>query len=119
MVRNMEEILSYGCKCGGKLKSSQTEIEFFGIEFGLKPCEVCTKCGAEYIDQQVMKEIEKEVKKRGILGLERNIQVTKSGNSLVIRIPPEVAKFLNIRYKTLLRLFPVDKKRIEVEVIGV
>lgn len=114
----MEEILPYECRCGGKLKKSETNVEFFGIDFGIKSCEVCTRCGEEYIDQEVMKEVEKEIKKRGIFGLERNIQVTKSGNSLVIRIPPEISKFLHIKYKTLLRLFPTDKKRIEIEVLG-
>jgi hypothetical protein len=64
-----ESISGVKCKCGGKLKSSFTEVEFFGINFGIKHADVCTRCGAEYLPQEVMKEIETEVKKGGFLVL--------------------------------------------------
>ncbi len=80
----MIEKIPYKCTCGGNLKRSKVEVEFFGINFGLKDAEVCTLCGSEYLDQDTMKEIETEVKKRNIFGLERKVSVTKSGNSLVI-----------------------------------
>ncbi len=106
------------CRCGGKLIKSQCEVEFFGIDFGIKKCEICKECNAEYLDNETMKSIEDEVRKRGIFGLEKLVRVTKSGNSIVIRIPPEIAKFSDINYKSLLRVFPVSKKRIELEVAG-
>lgn len=56
------------CRCGGRLKKSMCEVEFFGIDFGLKPCEVCTECSAEYIDSKIMTGIENDVKKRNIFG---------------------------------------------------
>lgn len=93
-------------------------MEFFGIDFGLKDAEVCTRCGSEYLDQETMKEIETIVKERNIFGLERKISVTKSGNSLVIRIPPEIAEYLGIHYKSVVQLFPVDKDRLEVKVVS-
>ena len=46
------------------------------------------------------------------------IKVTKSGNSIVIRIPPEIAKFSGIGYKSIIRIFPVAKNKIELEVAG-
>ncbi len=55
------------CKCGGKLIKSQCEVEFFGIDFGIKNCEICRECGAEYLDSDVMQTIEDEVKKRGAI----------------------------------------------------
>ena len=58
MVKN----LSYKCKCGGTLKQSHSHVEFFGIDFGVKDCEVCIKCGSEYLDDSVMEEIEQKVK---------------------------------------------------------
>jgi hypothetical protein len=82
----MNNEIPYKCSCGGELKRSKVEVEFFGIDFGLKDAEVCTRCGSEYLDQETMKEIETIVKERNIFGLERKISVTKSGNSLVIRI---------------------------------
>ena len=106
------------CKCGGELVNSQCEVEFFGIDFGIKKCEVCKNCNAEYLDNETMKEIEKEIKKRGIFGLEKMVKVTKSGNSIVIRIPPEIAKFSDIDYKSIIRIFPVSRNKIELEVAG-
>lgn len=112
-----EKILDYNCRCGGVLKESQCEVEFFGIDFGVRNCEVCTECGSEYLDDETLKEIEEEVKIKKLFGLEKEIAITKSGNSLVLRIPPEIVKFLKVKYKDLVRLFPVDKKRMEIELI--
>ena len=106
------------CRCGGELIYSQCEVEFFGIDFGIKKCEICKECNAEYLDNETMKFIEKEVKKRGIFGLEKTVRVTKSGNSIVIRIPPEIAKFSDIDYKSIIRIFPVGKNKIELEISG-
>ena len=114
----MNKEIPYKCSCGGELKRSKVKVEFFGIDFGLKDAEVCTRCGSEYLDQETMKEIETIVKERNIFGLERKISVTKSGNSLVIRIPPEIAEYLGIHYKSVVQLFPVDKDRLEVKVVS-
>lgn len=114
----MEKVLPYKCRCGGNLKKSQCEVEFFGINFGLKACEVCTKCNAEYLDNEIITKIQDEMKKIGIFGLERNLQVAKSGNSLVIRIPKEIADFLGIQAKSLIKLIPLNNKQLQVEVLG-
>ena len=117
MVINMKEkILPYPCRCGGTLKESQCPVEFFGIDFGIKKCEVCTNCNSEYLDEQITAEIEEEVKKRKLFGLETKVTVTKSGNSLVMRLPPEITKFANIHYKDILRITPLSKNKIEIGV---
>ncbi len=112
-----EEEIPYKCSCGGSLKKTKVEVEFFGIDFGLRDAEVCSVCSSEYLDQETLKEIEKEIKERKIFALERKVQVTKSGKSLVIKIPPEIVEFLNIHYKSLVQLFPVDKDRLEVKIV--
>lgn len=110
-------VKGYKCSCGGTLRRTMTQVTFFDIDFGLRPAEVCGRCGAEYLDQAVLAEVEAEVKRRGLFGLERKVSVTKSGNSLVVRIPPEMAEFAGIHYKSLLRLYPLERGRIEVEVV--
>ena len=109
-----EQILSYPCNCGGTLKKGFTQVEFFGIDFGLKECEICTRCGSEYLNDKVLEQIEGEVKKKKLFGLEKQAQVTKSGNSLVIRLPPEIVRFSGIKYKDHVRVYPVAKNKIEV-----
>ena len=113
-----EEMLDIKCKCGGRLKKSLSEVEFFGIEFGLKDAEVCTECGSEYLSQEVMEELEGEVKKRGLFGLERRGRVAKSGNSLVIRIPKEIAESLKIKRDLPIVIYPSEPKKLIVEVEG-
>jgi hypothetical protein len=114
----MNEKIPYKCSCGGDLKWSKVDVEFFGINFGMKDAEVCTSCGSEYLEQDTLKEIEKTVRERKILGLECKVSVSKSGNSLVIRIPPEIAEFLGIHYKSVVQLFPVDKDQLEIKVVS-
>src|SRR3989338_5982157 len=111
----VEKIIPYKCNCGGTLKKSHAPVEFFGIDFGIRDCEVCTKCGSEYLDDNTLYKIEKEVKKRKLFGLEKQAQITKSGNSLVVRIPPEIAKFSGIKYKEQVRIYPTAKNKIELE----
>lgn len=112
----MEKILPYPCLCGGKMKEIEDYVEFFGKQFGPVTVEICTMCGERYVSGEVMKELEKKWKKLGLFGLERKVQVTKSGSSLVIRIPPEILKFAGIKYKSLLSIVPVEKKRLEIQV---
>jgi hypothetical protein len=44
----------------------QSEVEFFAIDFGIHPVKVCCRCGSEFLSQQVMAQIESEVRKRGL-----------------------------------------------------
>lgn len=106
------------CKCGGRLKRSATEVEFFGIDFGVKEADVCTECGSEYLSQELMAEIEVEVKRRGLFGLEKRGRVAKSGNSLVIRIPKEIADSLKIKRDMPLVIYPSEPRKLVVEVEG-
>ena len=83
----MEKVLDYPCSCGGTLKKSFCSVEFFGINFGENNCEVCTKCGSEYLDDETLGKIEEEVKKK-------------------------------IKQKDIARIFPISKKKIEIELLG-
>ena len=113
-----ETVVPYPCKCGGKLKKAKTEVEFFGMDFGARECEVCTKCGGEYLSNETMQEIESQVRAKGYFALEKSVQIGKSGNSLVLRIPAELARFLSLHYKSQARIYPTGKDSLRVEVVG-
>ncbi len=113
----MDKILPYKCRCGGTMKETLDEIEFFGINFGIKKIEMCAKCGDKYISDEVYEEVEKKAKERGLFGLERKVKVTKSGNSLVLRLPPDIIKFAGIKYKDILSILPIEKGRFEIKVL--
>ena len=111
-----KEKISAKCKCGGRLKRTLTEVEFFGIDFGIKPATVCTDCGSEYLPQDVMEEVEREVKRRGLYGLETRGRVAKSGNSLVIRIPKKIAESLKIKRDLPVVIYPSEPRKLIIEV---
>ena len=93
-------------------------MEFFGIDFGLRRADVCTECGSEYLSQEVMEEVDREVKRRGLFGLERRGRVAKSGNSLIIRIPKEIADSLKIKRDQPIVIYPSEPKKLIIEVEG-
>ena len=99
------------------MKETLDEIEFFGIDFGIKKVEMCTKCGDIYISDEVYEEVEKKAKDLGLFGLERKVKVTKSGNSLVLRLPPDIVKFAGLKYKDILSILPIEKGRFEIKVL--
>lgn len=111
-----ESSLGVRCKCGGKLRKDASDVEFFGIDYGVKPVEICTRCGSEYISQEVMEKIEADVKRRGLFGLEKRGRVSKSGNSLVIRIPKEIIKSLGIKRDLPILIYPTEKHKLIIEV---
>ena len=104
------------CRCGGRLEDRPSEVEFFGIDFGVRKVEVCADCGTEYLSQETMEEVEAEVKKRGLFGLERRGRVSKSGNSLVIRVPQEIVKSMKLKRDLPIVIYPSDKDRLVVEI---
>jgi len=99
------------------MKETLDEVEFFGINFGIKKIEMCTKCESKYISDDIYKEVEEKAKELGLFGLERKVKVTKSGNSLVIRIPPDIAKFAGLKYQDILSILPIAKGKFEVKVL--
>ncbi len=111
-----ETLLDIKCKCGGRLKSGITEVEFFGIDFGLKKADICVECGSEYLSQESLEEIEAEVKRKGLFGLERRARVVASGNSLVIRIPKEMAQSLKIKRDMPIVIYPAETKKLVIEI---
>lgn len=98
------------------MRKGLTEVEFFGIDFGMREAAVCARCGAEYLPQEVMEDIEKEVKMKGLFGLERRGRVAKSGNSLVIRIPKDIAKTLKIKRDLPIVIYPSEPRKLVIEV---
>jgi hypothetical protein len=112
-----DKVLPYPCRCGGKLVKTKIQVEHLGIDFGLQNGTVCTSCGDEFISDEVWEKIEKKTKKLGLFGLEKKVKIRKSGNSLVVTIPPEIAKFIGAKTQTLVSLLPLGKGRLEIQLL--
>jgi len=103
--------------CGkGSLRPSMVEEQMFGFTLGKFKGERCDKCQESFLSQDSMAEIEKKAKELGIWGLAEKIKVVRSGNSLCIRIPAKLARYLGLKEGRELLLYPESKKKVTFEV---
>ena len=102
----------------GILKPGKVKEEMFGTYLGDFPAEICTKCGESFTNEATTKEIENIAKKKGLWGLEKKTTITKSGNSLAVRIPKAIADFLVLREREAVYIHPENGKVIIEPVKG-
>ena len=88
----------------------------FGISLGEYDAEICSSCGETFFSTEAMEMMEVRAKELGIWGLAKNLKIVKSGNSLSVRIPAKVAKFLNIKEGENVVLYPEGKNKFVVEI---
>ncbi|MBI2106257.1 AbrB/MazE/SpoVT family DNA-binding domain-containing protein [Candidatus Woesearchaeota archaeon] len=100
----------------GKLKSGEIEETMFGIYLGKFPAEICDRCGESFTSEEMTKKIEMIAKEKGIWGLGIKTKVAKTGNSLAIRIPKNIAKFLHLKEGRDVFIHP-EKDKFVIETI--
>lgn len=88
----------------------------FGVSLGSFPAEQCGSCSEAFLDEDAMAELEKRAKAAGVWGLGKKAKVVKSGNSLVIRIPADLARHLKLRAGSEVFVHPEGEDRIVVDV---
>lgn len=98
--------------CNGKFKKGKVKEYSFGVYLGEYPAELCTKCGESFVDSETMQKIEDKAKKLGVWGLGVKTKITRTGNSLAVRIPKKVADFMKLREGTAVYLHPEKDKII-------
>ena len=84
------------CEKGNLIKVREKHV-LFGVDLGNYPGEKCTACKEVFTDSLYMKKIEAVAKQKGIWGLEAKTKIAKTGNSLAVRIPQKIAKFLDLK----------------------
>lgn len=99
----------------GELKKRLIDEKMFGISLGRFPADVCD-CGESFVSEETMEKIEAKAKELGIWGLAEKLKVSKSGNSLVVRIPAKLAKFLELNSGKEILLYPEGKKKLVFEI---
>ena len=99
--------------CEGKVEEKLVDYSEFGVSFGKFNGMVCLKCGEIFFDSGVADEIQNKSKKLGFFGLSsKKTKVAKFGNSLAIRIPKEIAEFVNLKKEEEVRIIPKNKREI-------
>jgi len=90
----------------------------FGVSLGEFGAEVCSSCQEAFFDDEAMALLERRAKAAGIWGLGRKLKVVKSGNSLVLRIPTDLAKFMKLKAGKEVYLHPEGDAKLVVDIEG-
>ena len=98
----------------GNLKRRKIKETMFGVYLGEFPAEICDKCNESFTDEKITRAIEEEAKKKGIWGLGKKTKITKTGNSLAIRIPKQIVDFLKLKEGKEAYIHP-EKDKIIIE----
>ena len=81
----------------GTLKKGKIKEYMFGIFLGEFPAEICSECKESFTDAETTRKIEEVAKQKGIWGIGKKTKITKTGNSLAVRIPKKIADFLKLK----------------------
>lgn len=100
----------------GTLKPVKEKHVLFGVDLGTYPGEKCSECGEVFTDSSVIEKIEAVAKKKGIWGLGKKTKISRTGNSLAVRIPKEVADYLKLKEGTEAYIHP-EKNKIVIEAV--
>jgi hypothetical protein len=84
----------------------------FGVHLGEFPADICSSFGESFTDSKTTKLIEDAARAKGIWGLGRKAKITKSGNSLAVRIPKEIADYLKLKEGTDTYIHPDENKLV-------
>ncbi len=102
--------------CGGETVKKNVEHKEFGILLGNFKADVCKKCGEVYFDEDTAGKIQQKSKELGLFGLAKKAKVAVIGNSIAIRIPKEIAEFLNLKKGTEVMIIPEGKHELMINV---
>lgn len=96
----------------GELKKGKVKEYMFGMFLGEFSADICTSCSESFTDEETTRHIEAIAKKKGLWGLGVKTKVTRTGNSLAIRIPQKIANFLRLKEGEETYIHPEMKKLI-------
>lgn len=102
--------------CGGQATKKITEYKEFGVSLGKFKALVCSKCGEAYFDEKTAEQIQQKSKQMGLFGLAKKSKVAEVGNSIAIRIPKEIAEFVNLEKGKEVIIFPNGKHELHISV---
>ncbi len=104
--------------CEGNLEEKMTEYKEFGVSLGKFKGKVCKECGEMFFDKETAKKIQEISKEMKLFGLAKKTKVAQVGNSLAIRIPKEIASFLNLKKEKEVRILPKSTSELTIKTSG-
>jgi transposase-like protein len=81
----------------GTLKKGKIKEHMFGFFLGEFSADICSKCKESFTDAETTRKIEESAKKKGIWNIHKKTKITRTGNSLAVRIPKKIVDFLKLK----------------------
>ena len=104
--------------CGkGTLRPERVREEMFGMELGTYAAEVCDRCSETFLTGESVDKIDTRAKELGLWGLASKVKVRRSGNSLVVRIPSPLARYLKLKSGQEVLVAPDRAHRLILELV--
>ena len=100
----------------GNLVPQKVKYSVHGIKLGTFPAQVCNACHEEWFNEKTSIKIQELEKKKGLFGLSKKSKISYSGNSLIVRIPEHIAKFMNLKKEEEITIYPEGKNKLVVEI---
>lgn len=100
----------------GVLRPGRVHEKMFGVDLGVYPAEVCHHCGERFLSADSVDRIGSRAKEMGLWGLASKVKVARSGNSLVVRIPSALARYLKLRTGQEVLVSPERGNRLVLEI---
>lgn len=99
----------------GKLRTKQVREEMFGVTIGTFEAGVCDRCREAFFTSESVDQIEIRSRELGLWGLASKVKLARSGNSLVVRIPSPLARYLKLRSGQEVMLAPDQRHRLVLD----
>ena len=96
----------------GELRKGKIKEHMFGVYLGEFPADICNKCNESFTDSETTIKIEEAARKNGIWGIGKKTKITRTGNSLAVRIPKEIVRYLKLEEGKEAYIHPDGKKLV-------
>jgi hypothetical protein len=105
------------CPVCGKaaLRKEVRKSELYGFDLGDYLAEVCPSCGEVFWQEADVKKMEQVARKLGIWGLEQTTRVGVAGNSLIVRVPKSLARFIGLKKGEAVSVHPLGRDKLLIE----
>lgn len=99
--------------CNGETELDFETVELLGGKVVLKqqPFYKCKKCKKNFVTSQQMKETEKQLNSFYVTR-----PIVSTGGSLAVTIPPDLAKFYNLKKGEKVQLVPESKNLLKIKI---
>ena len=96
--------------CKVPLVEKRMVYKEYDIPLGTFPTMICPRCEERFFTAETARKIQIESKAKGLFGLSKKVKVGKIGDSLMIRIPKEIAQLIKLKAGHEVRMHPSGNK---------